>query len=415
MYLARCQYLLRQGLFVADFAYLQSEAIPGFIAPRDKQQPLRPAGFDYDVLNAEVLLTRAVAKDGRLVLPDGMSYRYLVLPADAKSFSPPVQRKIQKLMEGGLAVLDAQGRTLVEVVKADHLAPDIEFRNESPQSRFDWIHRRCGDVEIYFVANLASVPATADVVFRTAGKQPELWDAVTGQTRDLTEWGVEDGRRIVRLAFAPRQSWFVVFRKPTQTGGSRGPANFPTIQPVAEIGGPWQVSFDPKWGGPNQVSFEKLEDWTGRPEEGIKHYSGTATYKKTFTLPQSEIRNPKSRIYLDLGTVKNVARVKLNGRDLGVVWTAPWRVDVADAVRSGANDLEIEVVNLWPNRLIGDASLPKEKRLATTNARTYDTMASGTCGCKVCEARKKSGRPAALLPSGLLGPVTLCVQDNPSP
>jgi hypothetical protein len=160
------------------------------------------------------------------------------------------------------------------------------------------------------------------------------------------------------------------------------------LQPLAEIAGPWQVSFDPKWGGPQQVAFDKLDDWSKRPEDGIKYYSGIASYKKTFNLPQAVSQNPRPRIFLDLGTVKNVARVKLNGRDLVVVWTAPWRLEVTAAIHPGANELEIEVANLWPNRLIGDAGLPKEKRLTETNVQTYD-------------------RSAGLLPSGLLGPVTL--------
>jgi len=410
-YLARCQYLLRQGHFVADFAYLQSEDIPGFIAPRDKQQPLRPAGFDYDVLNAEALLTRAAAKDGRLVLPDGMSYRYLVLPHGSLSISPPVLRKIKELAEGGVTIIEAKGRTLAEVVKADGLPPDIEFRQASPQARLDWIHRRAGEVDIYFVANLASVPATAEVLFRTAGKQPELWDAVTGEIRNLTEWQVENGRTAAPLAFAPRQNWFVVFRKTAQPGGFKATTNFPVLKPVAQIVGPWKVAFDPKWGGPKQVAFEKLDDWSQRLEEGIKYYSGTATYRNQFTLAQSNIKNPQSKIYLDLGSVKNVARVKLNGRDLGVVWTAPWHVEVTGVIRPGVNDLEIEVANLWPNRLIGDAGLPKEKRLTLTNVRTYDTLTHEIFGCPICTARKTSGQPATLLSSGLLGPVTLRLQD----
>jgi hypothetical protein len=421
-YLARCQHMLRQGLFVADFAYLQDEEIPGFLSKRPEQQPARPAGFDYDVMNAEVLLTRTSVKESRLVLPNGMSYGYLVLPHKANAvISPATLKRINELAEAGATVVGPKALAgsvprmregaLDAVVRSDGLAPDIEFREVSKGARFDWIHRRSADAEIYFVANLARVAATAEVVFRTAGKQPELWNAVTGETRDLTEWRIENDRTALPLVFAPRQSWFIVFRKPTRATSSAGPANFPKIRTVTEIAGPWQVSFDPKWGGPKQVVFEKLDDWTARPEEGIKYYSGTATYKRTFALPQSAIRSPKSRLYLDLGAVKNVARVRLNGRDLGVVWTAPWRVEITGAVRPGDNDLEIDVANLWPNRLIGDANLRKEKRLTTTNVRTYDTMASGTYGCKVCASRKKAGRPAALLPSGLLGPVRLVAHE----
>jgi hypothetical protein len=455
-YLARCQYLLRQGRFVADFAYLQGEEIPAFIAPRDKQQPALPAGFDYDVLNAQVLLNRAAAQDGRLVLPDGMTYRYLVLPQGSPlAISAPVLGKVRQLAENGVTVVgvrpsQTQGLTgypqcdqevkvladtlwgpgtapagarktgagrviwgclLDELVKTDRVPPDIEFRRPGAAARLDWIHRRDGETEIYFVANLASTATTVEAVFRTAGKQPELWDAVTGEIRDLPVWRIESGRTAMPLAFAPRQSWFVVFRKAAEPDGATRAANFPELKPVTEIGGPWQVSFDPKWGGPQQVEFPNLQDWTTRSEDGIRYYSGTAIYRNRFRVPSLD---PARRMFLDLGSVKNVARVKLNGRDLGVVWTAPWHVEVTGAVRPGVNDLEIEVANLWPNRLIGDAALPKEKRFATTNVRTYDTMASGTYGCQACEARKKSGQPARLLPSGLLGPVTLRVQGTDS-
>jgi hypothetical protein len=306
------------------------------------------------------------------------------------------------------------GRTLDGLVKADRLAPDIEFRRPSTGARLEWIHRRDGETEIYFVANLASAPAFVEAAFRTAGKQPELWDAVTGEIRDLNDWRLDNGRTAVPLAFAPRQSWFVVFRKAarpgTSTPGTTTPAaNFPELKPVLEIGGSWQVSFDPKWGGPKAVTFPNLHDWTTRSEEGIRYYSGTAVYRKQFEAPSPQ---PTQRMFLDLGSIKNVARVKLNGRDLGVVWTAPWHVEVTGAVRPGVNDLEIEVANLWPNRLIGDGLLPKNKRLTQTNVKTYETplppeTTYPTYGCRVCAARRKDNKPPSLLPSGLLGPVTL--------
>lgn len=431
-YIARCQSMLRQGRFVADFAYFRGENIPGFIAPRNLQQPMRPAGFDYDAVNAEVLLTRASAEGGRLVLPDGMSYRYLVLPHDPSwSVSPVVLKKIKELATRGVTVIgprpthapgltnhpecDEQakkladslwpadsaesgqreigsgrliwGMTLEEVVQADGVAPDIEFRDANRQARLDWIHRRDRDCEIYFVSNQSAVAATTDAVFRVNGKQPELWSAVTGQIRDLPDWRAEDSRTIVPLAFAPRESYFVVFRKRAIVGPSRDTKNFPELKPLAKIDGPWHVSFDPKWGGPESVVFEKLEDWTKRPEGGIRNYSGRAAYRKTFDLPENS-RGESTRVFLDLGRVQDLATVRLNGKDLGVVWTAPWRVDITDSVTLAGNQLEIDVVNLWPNRLIGDAALPPEQRLTRTNVTTYK-------------------RDSPLLPSGLLGPVVL--------
>ena len=418
-YLARCQHLLRQGLFVADFAYLQDEAVPGFIAPRPEQQPARPSGFDYDVLNAEVLLMRSTVSNKRLVLPNGMSYRYLVLPHPPNAIlAPATLKKANELAAAGLTVIGPaalagsiasmrQG-TLDAVVRADGLAPDIEFRNPSQAAGFDWIHRRDGGMDIYFISNQSAIPATAGMVFRVTGKQPELWDAVTGGIRDLPEYGMtDDGRTDVPMHFEPRQSWFVVFKDEARTNKepiAPSVKNFAGSKPAMEISGPWSVSFDPQWSGiTTAVDFEKLQDWTKRPEDGIRYYSGIATYKKTF---QWQDGLPDARqFFLDIGTVRNVARIRLNGHDLGVIWTAPWRVEITGTLHAGVNELEIDVANLWPNRLIGDATLPKEKRLAVTNVRTYDTMASGTFDCKQCADRKKSGQPAGLPSSGLLGPV----------
>ena len=439
-YLARCQHLLRQGMFVADFAYLQHEAIPSFVARRSDQQPARPAGFDYDVLNAEALLTRASAKDGRLTLPDGMSYRYLVLPHQADALlSPPTLRKVNELAEAGVVVIGPTNLAaavenlrvgpLDAVTRGDGLTPDIEFRDSSPGADFDWIHRRDGGAEIYFLSNQGANTATVNVAFRVAGKQPELWDAVTGQVRDLPDWREENGLIVVPLQFAPRQSWFVVFidriQRP-QVREQKPAKNFPTLKPVKELAGPWEVQFDARWFYPadglsgdaasGTVQFAKLDDWSQRIEPAIKHFSGTAVYRQSFNLKAASA----GQVFLDLGVVKNVARVRLNGRDLGVVWAAPWQVEITDAVKAEANELEIEVANLWPNRLIGDAALPKDQRRTISNIATYDTKLSnewlsgsnwGRSTCSSCAERLKTGKPAAFLSSGLLGPVRLFVTE----
>jgi hypothetical protein len=159
---------------------------------------------------------------------------------------------------------------------------------------------------------------------------------------------------------------------------------------LVTLSGPWSVNFDPKWGGPENVLFYTLTDWTNRPEAGIKFYSGTAIYHKKFdlkTLPA------KGRLLLDLGDVHEVASVRLNGHNLGILWTKPARVDITDAVMAKNNDLEVTVVNLWPNRLIGDESLPKESRFTETNMHKFS--------------------PASpLWPSGLIGPVSLLAEES---
>jgi hypothetical protein len=240
------------------------------------------------------------------------------------------------------------------------------------------------------VANPDDCDVKAACTFRVTGRQPELWDPVSGTTYLLPESQVKEGCTVVPLQFATRQSWFVVFRP--ATGDQQAVVktkSWPKLDRVQELTGPWEVSFDAKWGGPEHVIFEKLDDWTTRPELGIRYYSGKAIYRKTFDLPSLKTEpSAANRLYLDLGVVKNLAAVRLNGHDLGAVWCAPWQVDVTDLIKPRDNRLEITVANLWPNRLIGDQSLPPEKRFAWT---TWDPFREET----------------PLIESGLLGPVTL--------
>jgi hypothetical protein len=244
------------------------------------------------------------------------------------------------------------------------------------------IHRRAGDAELYFVANREDKIVNANCLFRVTGKIPELWNPLTGERRVLTQYQAKGGQTSVPLRFDAHQSWFVVFRS-GKAAAARTP-NFPAMKKLSEVGGAWNVSFDPKWGGPGKVTLPKLMDWSQSTDRGIRYYSGQAIYRKSIVLPKAAVGQP---IYLDLGVVDNLAKVKLNGRELGVVWCAPWRVELK-GLRPGANDLEITVANLWPNRLIGDQSLPAGMRTTSTTWNFY-----------------KAGDP--LLPSGLLGPVTV--------
>ena len=183
-----------------------------------------------------------------------------------------------------------------------------------------------------------------------------------------------------------------MFRK-SASAPEKALRNFAGAQPVQEITGPWQVTFGTKWSAPEQATFATLEDWTKRPEDSIKFYSGMATYRKTFDAPDTKLKVKNSKLFLDLGVVKNMAWVRLNGRELGVVWCAPWRVEVTDALKSGANELEITVANLWINRLIGDAGLPAEQRRTWTSKNPYKP-------------------DSALVESGLLGPVTVQTEHS---
>ncbi len=285
------------------------------------------------------------------------------------------------------------------------------------------VHRRDGDEEIYFVANLSRTNGAAKCSFGVAGKKPELWNPVTGERRDLPEFEIKDGKTILPLKFASSESCFIVFRKPVFTSAQILAAeNFPELKTVGEISGAWQVRFDPKWGGPKKaVTFATLEDWTQRPEPGIKYFSGTAVYTKTFDLPQSAISNRQSQIFLDLGTVHALAEVWLNGKNLGVVWIAPWRVDISSAVKSKNNKLEIKVTNVWANRLIGDEQQPSDCDFGKGDFGFGGPLKSFPEWFLKNQPRPSPDRftfttwnyfnkNSPLVPSGLLGPVTLAAE-----
>jgi len=215
-----------------------------------------------------------------------------------------------------------------------------------------------------------------------------LWDPIHGTIRQLTDWTSSKDQTHIPLYFDPFGAHFIVFRKPSSPPTAAPPSpNFPTWNVRQEIHGPWRVHFDPALRGPGNVEFTKLVSWTTRPEKGIRFYSGTAVYRTTFEF-KSETRNSNSRFYLCLGDVREIAEVRLNDKSLGTLWSIPFRADATAALRDGQNDLEIEVVNFWPNRVIGDASLPEAQRITRTNIR-------------------KLTAETPLTESGLLGPVRL--------
>jgi hypothetical protein len=411
-YINRCQAMLQRGLFVADACYYYGDHVPNF-AQHKRTDPARVLpGYDYDVITEEALLTRAKVKAGRIVLPDGMSYRVLVL-RDQQAIALPVLRKVKELVEAGATVVgpkpteavslrdsDAEVKEIAsslriisdkparEVLRAAGVKPDFEFSGGDAQTDLDYVHRRDGNTDIYFVANRTNRAERVTCTFRVARKAPELWNPVSGERRFADAYTEADDRTSLPLEFTPCGSWFIVFREPAAKHTPTAKNNAARFTSLAELAGPWAVTFDPKWGGPASVEFTKLDDWTQRPEDGIRFYAGTATYTKTFDLDQSKIENRKSKIFLDLGDLRELAEVRLNGKSLGIVWAPPFRVDITGAVKPTGNVLQVEVCNFWPNRIIGDAPLPPEKRFTKTNIR-------------------KLSKDTPLMPSGLFGPVVI--------
>ncbi len=426
-YLDRCQFLLQQGNFSADVLYYYGDHVPNFTQYKRSDPAHCEPGYDYDVITAEALIEHASVHDGKIFLPDGMNYRVLVLPG-RDVISLPVLQKIFELVNAGATVIgprpargetleniaatDAEvqkiagelwdgksgrgrvitGKTAREMLRADGVAPDCEFQADSGD--FDYIHRTTGDAEIYFVASRTNLSARATVAFRVTGKAPELWNAVTGERKFAVAYEEKAGRTFLPLDFDPCGSWFVVFREPSVAHPAAAKSNSLELNPVQEISGAWTVHFDPKWGGPESAQFDSLVSWPTRPEAGIKFYSGTAVYEKTFDLSAgSRITNHESKLFLDLGGVRELAEVKVNGQSCGTLWCPPFRADVTAAVKPGENKLQIEVVDFWPNRIIGDASLPPAQRFTRTNIR-------------------KLTAKTPLEPAGLFGPVRL-LQENP--
>ena len=628
-YLARCQFLLRQGLFVADLCYLTPECSMKDLVPPAKARLGRP-GHNFDFCPPDALLTRMSVRDGQLVLPDGMTYRMLVLP-QVEVMTPRLLRKIRDLVVAGATVLGAPPRkspslenfprcdeevqSLAREIWGERLAPtdlagravgqgrviwpadlrappeppydepsalprakwiwfreaaagvnapvgpryfsrafDVEsgqsiesarlvmtadnsfhcFLNGEPVSsgnrrqtgyrvevasnlrpgsnrltvaavntgdapnpagligallityangqrqeivtdaswrasqtehtdgsaarelgsagqppfgaiqevppattpaidiafpnrvfarmglppdfraptNLRYIHRRLGNIDVYFVAN--PEPRELDTVctFRVSGRHPEIWRPESGHIERAVTFEMKDGCTRVPLRFDPSGSMFVVFRE--EVSASRPPSpgkNWLEFGPPQEIGGSWEVSFDPQWGGPpSPVRFEQLDDWAQRAEPGVRHYSGTAVYRKTFRHTGAGSRPP--RMFLDLGRVDIIAEVRLNGHDLGIAWKSPYRLEATDALQSGVNTLEIKVVNLWVNRMIGDEQLPDDsERNANGTLKSWpswlETGRPSPTGRFTFASWRLWRKDSPLVPSGLRGPVAL--------
>ncbi|MBP8260610.1 MAG: glycoside hydrolase [Verrucomicrobia bacterium] len=438
-YINRCQWMLQQGRFAADVAFYYGDHVPNFTQFKRSDPARILPGYDYDVLTEEAILTRLTVEKGRLTLPDGMSYRLLVLP-ERPGISQAVLGKLQALAEAGAWILGpkpaaaaglegwpasdldvaqmadrmwgpepraatghrqvgrgrvAWGQSARDMLLSEGIRPDFEYQGADAHAALDYLHRQDDGAHIYFVANRSNRWERARASFRVAGSAPEIWDPVSGRRRIASDYLLNDSRVEVPLELPPYGSMFVVFREPSAAHPPSGQPNHPSFEPAAELPGPWTVRFDPNWGGPAAAQFDVLASWTDRPEPGIRYYSGTATYERSFDLPAGSAspgdRSSPPRWYLDLGSVRELAEVRLNGRPLGIVWAPPFRVDLTDALQPAGNRLEIDVVNFWPNRIIGDQLVPAGQRLTRTNIR-------------------KLTRDTPLMPSGLLGPVRLLRQ-----
>jgi len=466
-YITRSSHLLREGEAVVDILYLTPEGAPViFDHPADATEGATymqdKKGYGFDAVSTRILNLRAKVEDGRIAFPGGSSYRVLVLP-NVPAMTPETLACIERLVEAGATVIGQpplKSPSLINYPACDKAvaskaakmwgttrtpatvtqvplgrgaiywggalnsgkevypsyAATAAFLSElglpedftSPSGKLRYIHRRTDDHDMYFVSNRSGEPLATEGIFRIDSGTPQLWDAVTGETRSLEEYQHEGGLTRVPLAFAPFQSFFVVFpHKPVGVQLAAAPtANFPEFVKIKPLVGAWEVAFDSINGGPENITFDSLVDWTQHPEPSVRYFSGIATYRKTFDVPEAGKKADKS-IYLDLGSVKDICRVYLNGKDLGIVWTAPWRVDITGTVHDTNNELVIEVANGWVNRLIGDQQ-PGDKNVrklswksGLLDGKTYQT------GRYTFGTQKFYNANSPLRPAGLIGPVTL--------
>ena len=488
-YISRCEFLLQQGRAVNDAAYFQGESAPVFVR---KCEPKLPNGYDYDLINADVLLKSAKVKGGRVTLASGASYAALILPTEDPNPTPELLERVAELARAGATIVGPRpqhspslanypgcdkkiqkladelwgkcdgktvfenkvgkgrvvwGKTMAEIFAAQALTPDFEFAGASPETKLAYGHRVSGQEEIYFVSNQRTQSDSAEATFRVTGKTPELWNPETGLIERAPVWQEKDGRTTVRLTFDPAGSVFVIFRSPAdgdhavtakvdatwQTvlgaknellvkAGSNGTAEFVTssgkalkaeatnIPSPQTIEGSWSLKFPPHWGAPESVSLEKLISWTDHADNGVRYFSGTATYEKEITIAADQLSAGRE-LWLDLGQVKNFAEVSLNGKELGVLWKPPFKVNLTAAATSGVNKLAVKITNLWPNRLIGDEQLPADCEWAGPGIKEWpqwllDGKPSPT-GRLTFTTWHHWTKDSPLVESGLLGPVTL--------
>lgn len=505
-YIDRCSYMLQQGLFVADVLYYTGDDVPNMVFVKEEVTGLN-FGYDWDKCSKDVILNRLSFSDGKIRLPDGMSYRVLVLPPH-KQIDLPVLRKIEQLVLQGMTVIGEPplkttglsyypegdkelseikkrmwgwmdgvnrmeqaygkgrviwGQDINNVLMSMSVPPDLSYSSIQSGTLLDYIHRSTDEQDIYFVTNRFSVngindyfyrymPSLAnryeqvDCKFRVTGKVPEFWNPQTGEITPVLNYREENGYTCLPIHFKPEGSVFVVFREggvkdnehiirvdrnsspvfPNQFGvgqypvidfekrgenlvanmydpgeyliywGSGKTSSVGTTKQHEEypVGGNWTVRFHPEWGKQEPVVFKELISWTDSPDSEIRYYSGKATYENQFVIKKEQLKGKK--IVLDLGNVQELAVIKVNDHTFPVSWSVPFEVDITAFVREGSNALSVDVVNLWPNRLIGDGKLPRTERRTQTNIIKFDAP----------DAEKY------LRTSGLLGPVKIKLFDQ---
>ena len=397
-YQARCAGLLRKGIPVIDLCVYLGDNPP--VKLLSHRLPEIPEGYNFDVCTTDALINRTKALNGDIVLPDGMKYRMLVLQKDC-NMTLAALRHIVTLVEQGVALYGERpaypvslaervhddeydkmvaslwgsgkkdrgirslgkghvywGITLEEALQKEGIHPDIALKSgNEPENKVYFTHRHLPNIDIYFINNHSENVFSDFVHLCTGRKYAEYWDPVSGECYSIP--AVLEGNSLsLRLSLAAKESGFIIV-------SDRKKDSLPVKRFITDkekrfiVSGDWNVYFDPRWGGPGEVVFTQLTDWSKAKEPGIVYYSGTVVYKKNIHIERKE---KGKQVLLRLDHVGSLARIYLNGHEISTLWCSPWEADLTHWVVEGDNSLEIHVVNSLMNRMIGDASLPLKDR-----------------------------------------------------
>ena len=436
-YLSRTSYMLQQGKFVADIAYLLNEGAPSSMPIwGDEVIAKPPAGYDYDYINTDVLLNRLSVDENRnLILPDGMKYRILVLP-EIQKMTLSLIEKIESLVKKGATIIGPKpikSPSLSEFTKADlkvkeiaeNVWADLDGKSRNHRSyengnvfwgwsldkvlsflnipkdleyskpldmELHWIHRSTPDNEIYFLVNDSDRKQDLQVRFRVSDKVPELWFSDSGK-HESVEFIDDNKFTTVNLSLSEYGSAFVVFKNNDNKIESIIPNE--KVTTIDTLKGAWEIRFPKNLGAPKSIKLDELQSWTTYSDSGVQYFSGTASYIKTFTVSDSYLQD-ESKLILDLGKVRDIAKVIVNETPIDICWKPPYTFDITDVLRTGENVLNVEITNQWTNRIIGDLKLDEKEKILNEKK----------------DAIYFFGPPPALEESGLMGPVIIKLVIN---
>lgn len=407
-------------------------------------------GYDYDYINAEVITTDLRAEGGKLELPLGQTYRVMMIP-DRKDISLEVLKSLEKLVHEGAVIIgtkperttslkdypgcDAEvkvladkiwgncdgrtvlsnqygkgtvfwGKTLEEVMEELKISPDFEVKGiDNCDRHIDYIHRQTEAEDIYFVSNSSQSMQNFTAIFRVdANRIPEIWDAETGLVQREVEYSKAENGIQIEFIMDPLASRFVIFRNKSegnndsrlgydlQYGFHKKKKAIGTDESI-DITDNWELSFDSLMGGPESYQLAKLSSWTDIEDDGIKYYSGKAIYNRSFSIGE-ELLSKGAEAYVVFQDIQEMASVHINGHDCGIVWTPPYKANITQYLKAGENNITVEVINTWNNRIVGDVSNPAGKQYTQTNIKY----------------KFKSDKP--LLKSGLMGKAEILLIKN---